>query len=147
MVEGILMTEIQDTIHVHVEYFNGQGEADVGYPYYVASCQEIVAVTDARTWNELMRNIREMIAASLDEELTLRSCPFVPSPTPPRFARRGENAGFAPPLYAVERGLGGEDNGQLRKVSEEDTVALYNLVPNPRILVTMELPENYVEIA
>jgi hypothetical protein len=90
------MTQIQDTIHVHVEYFDGQDEDDVGYPYYVASCQEIVAVTDGRTWNELMRNIGEMIAASLDKE---------------------------------------------------DTVAMYNLVSNPRIVVTMELPENYVEIA
>jgi hypothetical protein len=95
-VEGNPMTEIQDTIHVNVQYFDGQDEDDIGYPYYVASCQEIVAVTDGRTWNELMRNIREMIAASLDEE---------------------------------------------------DTVALYNLVPNPRIVVTMELRENYAETA
>ncbi len=29
----------------------------------------------------------------------------------------------------------------------ENTVALYNLVPNPRIIVTMELPEPYAEIA
>lgn len=27
-----------------------------------------------------------------------------------------------------------------------DTVALYNLTPNPRIEVTMELPENYQEL-
>jgi len=28
-----------------------------------------------------------------------------------------------------------------------DTVAQYNLVPNPRIKLIMELPENYAEIA
>lgn len=92
------MAEARDTLHVRVEYFTGfeEGEEDVGYPYYVASCEEIVAVTDGRTWNELMRNIHEMIAASLDEE---------------------------------------------------DTVAVYNLIPNPRVVITMELPENYAEIA
>ncbi|TVR20067.1 MAG: type II toxin-antitoxin system HicB family antitoxin [Anaerolineaceae bacterium] len=79
-----------------VEYYDGQDDGDDGLPYYVASCQEIVAVTDGRTWGELMRNIHEMIDASLEGE---------------------------------------------------DTVALYNLVPNPRIVITMELPENYAEIA
>ena len=92
------MTEVRDTIHVRIEYFTGheEGEDDVGYPYYVASCDEIVAVTDGRAWNELMKNIQEMIAVSLEDE---------------------------------------------------DTEAVYNLVPNPRIVVTMELPENYAEIA
>lgn len=92
------MNDILDTIHVNVEYFTGfeQGEDDVGYPYYVASCQEIVAVTEGKTWGELMQNIHEMIAAHLEGE---------------------------------------------------DTLDLYNLVPNPRIIVTMELPENYAEIA
>lgn len=85
-----------DTLHVIVEYFDGQGEEDDGHPYYVASCQEIVAVTDGRTWGELMRNIHEMIDASIEGE---------------------------------------------------DTVALYNLVPNPRVVITMELPENCAEIA
>ncbi len=89
------MDETRDTIHVNVEYFDGQGEDDVGYPYYVASCQEIVAVTDGRTWNVLLRNIGEMIAAHLEAE---------------------------------------------------DTVAEYGLAPYPRIIVTMELPENYAEI-
>ena len=42
------MDAVSDTIHVNVEYFTGfeEGEDDVGYPYYVASCQEIVAVTE-----------------------------------------------------------------------------------------------------
>ena len=87
-----------DTLHVRVEYFTGfeEGEGDVGHPYYVASCDEIVAITDGHTWHELMQNVHEMIAAHLEGE---------------------------------------------------DTVQLYNLTPNPRIVVTMELPENYAEIA
>jgi hypothetical protein len=90
------MNEVKDTVHVRVEYFSGDEEGDVGYPYYVASCEEIVAVTDGRTWGELMKNIHKMLSASLDEE---------------------------------------------------DTIAVYNLVPNPRIVIMMELPENYAEIA
>ena len=92
------MTPPQDTLHVRVEYFTGfeEGDEDVGHPYYVASCEEIVAVTDGKTWSELMQNIHEMITASLEDE---------------------------------------------------NTLAVYNLVPNPRIVITMELPENYAEIA
>jgi len=92
------MSDVRDTIHIWVEYFTGfeEGEDDVGYPYYVASCEEIVAVTDGRTWGELMKNINEMLAASLEGE---------------------------------------------------DTIVAYNLVPNPRVVITMELPENYAEIA
>lgn len=92
------MAELRDTLHVNVEYFTGteEGDDDVGHPYYVASCEEIVAVTDGETWYELLDNIQEMIAASLEGE---------------------------------------------------DTVAVYNLVPKPRVIVTMELPENYAEIA
>ncbi len=90
------MSQPNDTLHIIVEFYDGQEEGDVGHPYYVASCQEIVAVTDGRTWRQLMQNIHEMIAASLEGE---------------------------------------------------DTVEVYNLVPNPRIVITMELPENYAEIA
>lgn len=90
-------TGIRDTIHIRVEYFTGfDDEDDTGHPYYVASCEEFVAVTEGDTWNDLMRNIHEMLAAALDGE---------------------------------------------------DTVAVYNLVPDPRIIITMELPENYAEIA
>jgi predicted RNase H-like HicB family nuclease len=84
-----------DTLHVIVEYFDGQAEGDVGYPYYVASCSQIGAVTDGRTLDELLRNLRE----------------------------------------AIELALEGED-----------TVAVYNVVPNPRISITMELPD-YAQIA
>ncbi len=86
------MTETaSDTLHIRVEYFTGhEEEEDVGYPYYVAACEEIVAVTEGRTWRELMQNI------------------------------------------ALEA---------------EDTVAAYNVIPRPRIIITMELPDNYAEIA
>lgn len=94
------MSEVRDTLHVRIEYFtgmeNGDGDEDVGHPYYVASCEEIVAVTDGSTWHELMQNIQEMVQAALEGE---------------------------------------------------DTAAVYNLVPNPRIVINMELPENYAEIA
>jgi predicted RNase H-like HicB family nuclease len=90
--------KVADTLHITIEYFTGkeEGEDDVGYPYYVASTDEIAAVTQGRTWNELLRNIHEMLEAALDEQ---------------------------------------------------DTVEMYSLVPNPRIVITMELPENYAEIA
>ena len=92
------MSEPSDTLHVNVEYFTGfeEGDEDVGHPYYVASCEEIVAVTDGETWSELIHNIHQMIAASLEGE---------------------------------------------------DTIAVYNLIPNPRVLITMELPQNNAEIA
>lgn len=92
------MDEPRDALHITVEYWTGSedGIDDVGYPYYTASCEEIVGVTYGRTWNDLMRNIREMVDAALDEP---------------------------------------------------DTVATYALVSNPRIVISMELPENYAEIA
>jgi predicted RNase H-like HicB family nuclease len=85
-----------DTLHIRVEYYDGQAEGDDGQSYYVASCDEIAAVTDGRTWGDLMKNIHELIAVALDGE---------------------------------------------------DTVEVYNLIPHPRLLITMELPDNYAEIA
>jgi hypothetical protein len=86
--------DLQDTLHIKVRHYTGfeDGEGDVGHPYYAASCEEIVAVTDGATWGELMHNIRQMLSAFLEGE---------------------------------------------------DTVALYNLTPNPRIEVTMELTAGY----
>lgn len=89
------MDTVQDTIHVKVEYFTGQDEGDVGYPYYVASCDEISATTDGRTLDELFHNIREVISLALEDE---------------------------------------------------DTIAVYNLIPNPRVIITMEIPD-YAQIA
>ncbi len=90
------MTKIRDTIHIYIEYYDGNDEGDDGKPYYVASCLEISGTTTGNTWHELMQNIKEMVAASLEGE---------------------------------------------------DTVAIYNLIPNPRLVINMELPENYAQIA
>lgn len=76
------MAEIQDTIHVMVEYFTGQEEGadDLGHPYYVASCQEIVAVTQGDTWSELIQNIHEMIRVHLEGEDTVSLYDLLPNP-------------------------------------------------------------------
>ena len=74
------MSELRDTIHVNVEYFDGQEEGDVGYPYYVASCEEIAAVTDAPTLEALFMNIREMIEIHLEESDTVSEFNLIPNP-------------------------------------------------------------------
>ena len=89
------MLEPSDTLHITVEYFDGQEEGDVGYPYYVASCDAVGLTTDGRTLDELFSNLREVLELALDED---------------------------------------------------DTIAVYNVVPNPRINIIMELPE-YAQIA
>lgn len=83
------MSQPIDTIHFNIAFYDGQAEGDVGYSYYVASAQEAIIVTDGRTLDELLYNIREALALYLDEP---------------------------------------------------DTISLYNIVPKPRILITMELP-------
>ena len=35
------MSQIKDTVYVTVEYFDGQAEGDEGYPYYVASSDDL----------------------------------------------------------------------------------------------------------
>lgn len=91
------MLDVQDTLHIKVRHFTGfeDGDGDVGHPYYSATCEELVAVTDGTTWGELMRNIHKMLSAFLE-------------------------------------GV--------------DTMAVYNLAPNPRIEVTMELSAGYEEL-
>jgi predicted RNase H-like HicB family nuclease len=76
------MDDVHDTIHVTIEYFTGfeEGEDDMGYPYYVASCDELVAVTDGRTWHDLMRNVHEMIEAHLEGEDTVKLYRLTPNP-------------------------------------------------------------------
>jgi predicted RNase H-like HicB family nuclease len=61
------MSEVNDTIHINVEYFDGNDDGDVGYPYYVASCVEIAAITDAPSLDKLLKNIREMIETHLED--------------------------------------------------------------------------------
>jgi len=84
-----------ETLQVTVSYFDGQDDGDVGYPYYVASCDAIGLTTDGKTLDELFPNLREALELALDDE---------------------------------------------------DTVETYNVLPNPRINITMELP-NYAQIA
>lgn len=69
-----------DTLHIQVAYFDGMEEGDVGYPYYVASCVEITATTDGRTWAELMHNISDMLAAYFEDEDTISFYNLVPNP-------------------------------------------------------------------
>ena len=75
-----MTTTVSDTIHVNVEYFTGQDEGDVGYPYYVASCEEITATTDGRTLDELFKNIREVISLALEGEDTVETYNLKPHP-------------------------------------------------------------------
>ena len=74
------MNEPRDTIHVNVDYFDGQEEGDVGYPYYVASCEEITAVTDGTTLDELLANIREMIELILEDQVAIKEFNLAPNP-------------------------------------------------------------------
>jgi predicted RNase H-like HicB family nuclease len=74
------MSEISDTIHVNVEYFDGQEEGDVGHPYYVASCVEITATTDGETLDELIKNIHELIDLYLEDVDTVAELQLTPKP-------------------------------------------------------------------
>ena len=74
------MTQPHDTLTVTIEYFDGTAEGDVGYPYYVASCDQIGAVTDGRTLDELFANIREVVELALEDEDTVATYNVVPNP-------------------------------------------------------------------
>lgn len=74
------MAEVRDTLNIRVEWFNGQDDGDDGQPYYVASCDALVAVTDGHTWAELMHNIHEMIAAAFEGEDTVAAYNLSPNP-------------------------------------------------------------------
>ncbi len=89
------MSAPSDTLHVTVEYFDGQEEGDVGYPYYVASCDAVGVTTDGRTLDALFKNLREALELALNEE---------------------------------------------------DTIATYNVVQHPRIVINVKLPD-YAQIA
>jgi predicted RNase H-like HicB family nuclease len=65
------MGEVNDTIHVNVEYYSGEDEDDEGVPYYVASCEEIALVTDGETFEELLANLREAINLHLEDTDTV----------------------------------------------------------------------------
>ena len=74
------MVQPSNTLHVTVEYFDGQAEGDDGHPYYVASCSEINIVTSGSTLDELFKNLREGIAFALEGEDTVETYNVVPNP-------------------------------------------------------------------
>ena len=74
------MNQPSDTLHVVVEYFDGQTESDDGVPYYVASCAEINIVADGSTLEALFKNLREVIAFALEDENTVDTYNVVPNP-------------------------------------------------------------------
>lgn len=74
------MTQPRDTLYVMVEYYDGRDEDDVGYPYYVASNDEIGLVTDGRTFEELRQNLIEALDACLSDTDTLAEYNLVSNP-------------------------------------------------------------------
>jgi hypothetical protein len=36
----------KDVVYINIEFFTGQAEGDAGYPYYVASCDELYPSTE-----------------------------------------------------------------------------------------------------
>jgi predicted RNase H-like HicB family nuclease len=74
------MEKIQDTLHIQVEYYDGREEGDVGHPYYVATNAMIGLVTEGATFEELLENLQEAIAACLESEDTIAAYQLVPSP-------------------------------------------------------------------
>jgi predicted RNase H-like HicB family nuclease len=62
------MGELKDMIHIRVEHFTGREEEDdVGHPYYVASCDELMFTTDGDTFEEMLANVRECLILCLHD--------------------------------------------------------------------------------
>lgn len=74
------MTDIQDTVEVAISYFTGQEEGDDGTPYYVASCDPLMFTTEADTFEELLKNIRECLSLALDDVDTVAEYGIAPNP-------------------------------------------------------------------
>jgi hypothetical protein len=59
---------MSDTLHVHVQWIDRtEGDAE-SKPYYLASFDEFVGITQGYTWEELVRNVFEVAALALDGE-------------------------------------------------------------------------------
>lgn len=71
------MAEVRDTVHVNVEY---NIEDEVYGPVYVATCEEISVVTDGRTLDELLANVREAISLHLEDVDTAAVFNLTPNP-------------------------------------------------------------------
>ena len=83
----------------------GQEEDDIGHPYYVASCEEITAVADAETLDELIKEVAIMIKAFLEvidpeKDLNLIANPRIIRMELPAYAPITEIARKAPRLRA-----------------------------------------------
>lgn len=87
------MSKPKDAIHVSVEYSTEDEEYG---PVYVATCEEIAVVTDGKTLDELLANLREAISVHLQDT---------------------------------------------------DTVRQFGIVSNPRLIITLELPQGYAQTA
>jgi len=61
------MSDVKNTIYVQVEWFDGQEEGDVGYPYFVAHNDDLHFTTDGESFEELLRNVDEVIALCLED--------------------------------------------------------------------------------
>jgi predicted RNase H-like HicB family nuclease len=92
------MNKVNDTLDIEIKYFTGQeeGEDDTGTPYYTATCVPVGLVTYGETFEELLGNIQEGLAAAMEGE---------------------------------------------------DTIAIFNVIPTPRIVLHMEMPDPYAKIA
>jgi predicted RNase H-like HicB family nuclease len=62
------MSELVSSVHVNVEYYDGQNADDDDHSYYVASFVEIAATTDGQTMDELIHNIHEVIDLYLETQ-------------------------------------------------------------------------------
>ncbi|MFZ4813286.1 MAG: hypothetical protein ACOYL5_02030 [Phototrophicaceae bacterium] len=60
-----------ETVTFQITYYTGREEGDIGYPYYVAACDVLHAVTDAKTLDALLENIREVTELALADEDTI----------------------------------------------------------------------------
>lgn len=56
---------MNDTIHVHGALADSTEDEEYG-AVYAASCEEISVITDGRTFDELLANLREAISLHLE---------------------------------------------------------------------------------
>jgi predicted RNase H-like HicB family nuclease len=74
------MSDLLSSIHINVEYYDGQDDDDAGHPYYVASFVEIAATTDGQTMDELIRNVHEVIDLYLETQTDVMDVKLAPDP-------------------------------------------------------------------
>lgn len=74
------MTPPRDTLTITIEYYDGQDEGDDGYPYYVATNDEIGLVTDGKSFEELRVNLVEALDVCLGDIDTVAEYNLIPNP-------------------------------------------------------------------